>query len=547
MIDNPINSERSNHLISNIYRISSLLTEPSLVEKALTSIMETVKYNLGFERCSIYLINKEKMLLECKFITGFTDEQKNIARSKPFIMHKHDCIETRVATLGKSLLIRDHLDPNITKIDGIVITQMDRKGCTLYVPLKVKGEIIGILGVNRKQGEAIITEKEIESLSIFVNFASIIIENSRLYEALLKEKKFSEDILNSSINGILTTDIQGRITSLNPAAESILGIRKSHVLNTSVRELFVTIPELSGMLNDPIAQVENIKGCECVLRRDNEKFVILRISSSPIFDDIDSLIGILFLIQDVTAEREREKHLQRMSRLISLGELAAGVAHEIRNPLTGISVVLDILRNRQRLSKSEKSLLEEATIEIERLEKIVSDLLDFARPQKFNFEMANIVDIIKSMYFLINEQCNKQNIRLLTRYSRSLPKSFMDHEKMKQGLLNILINAIQAMPQGGKLSIEISCKFITGQKNRKKHLVITISDTGHGISDSAKDRIFDPFFTTHPEGTGLGLSITHSIIKEHNGFIKVESEEGEGTTFSIFLPILQTNAFQEVA
>jgi len=151
MIDNPIDGEQSNHRISNIYQISSLLTEPSLVGKALTSVMETVKYNLGYERCSL----TRKICLECKFITGFIPEQENIARSKPFKLPKHDCLETRVALLGKPLLIKDHPDPNITKIDKIVIANMERKGSTLYVPLKVKGEVIGVLGVNRKQGEAV--------------------------------------------------------------------------------------------------------------------------------------------------------------------------------------------------------------------------------------------------------------------------------------------------------------------------------------------------------------------------------------------------------
>jgi len=537
----------ANHFISHIYKISSLLTEPALLERVLKSIMETVKYNLGFERCSIYFVSKEEMLLECKFITGFTAEQENIARAKPFRLDKHDCIETRVAALGKPLLIKDHSDPHITKIDRIVIANMERKGSTLYVPLKVKGEVIGILGVNRKQGEAVITEKEIEPLSIFANFASIIIENSRLYETLLKEKKFSENILHSSINGILTTDIQGRITSLNPAAESILGIRKSDILSTSARELFGAIPELSGVLHDSVAKVENTGECECVFKKSNGKNIILRIGSSPIRDDMDRLIGFLFLIQDITAERERDKHLQKMSRLISLGELAAGVAHEIRNPLTGINVVLDILRDQRRLSESNKNLLDKAAVEVERLEKIVSDLLDFARPQKFYFEMVNIIDIVKGLNFLINEQCNKQNIILTTRYGRGLPELFMDQEKIRQGLLNILINAIQAMPQGGKLTIGVSRKLITEQGNRRKHLVIKISDTGYGISNSAKDRIFDPFFTTRPEGTGLGLSITHSIIKEHHGFIKVESEEGKGATFSIFLPVLPEKTFEEVA
>jgi PAS domain S-box-containing protein len=538
MRQNLIISEQSNQIISNIYRISSLLTEPSLIEKVLTSIMETVKYDLGFDRSTMFLINKEKMLLECKFISGFTDKQENIARSKPFNLQLHDCIETKVALLGKPILVVDFdSDTTVTNVDKIVTANLDR-GCTLYVPLKVKGEIIGILGVDKKRGEAVMAEQEIESLSIFANFASIVIENSRLYEDLLKEKNFSENILNSSINGILTTDIRGRITSLNPAAEEILGIKKEQVHNSSLQEIFNSIPEIEGMLSKTLIERERIKGYENTFKRCDGTNVILNISSSPIIDDDGNLLGTLLLIEDITSERKRDEYLQRMSRLISLGELAAGVAHEIRNPLTGIGVVLDILKNRQRLSKSDKNLLDDAMQEIERLEKIVSDLLAFARPKAFNFEMVGINDIIKSIYFLISEQCNNQNIKLITRHGRRLPKSLMDQEKIRQGLLNIVINAIQAMPRGGDLGIETACQIIKDNGNEEKLLVITISDTGSGIPELVKDRIFDPFFTTHTEGTGLGLSITHSIIKEHRGTIKFESEEGKGTNFIVSLPIV---------
>lgn len=180
----------SSNILSNIYQISALLTEPSTMDRAMTFIMETVKGGLGFNRSSIFLINKEKKMLECKFICGFTPQQEDIARSKPLDLEKHDCIETKVALTGSAILIRNFdSDSTVTNTDKIITRNMDR-GCTLYVPLKLKGEIIGILGVDRKRGDEEIKKEEIESLSIFANFASIIIENSQLYEALLAEKKF---------------------------------------------------------------------------------------------------------------------------------------------------------------------------------------------------------------------------------------------------------------------------------------------------------------------------------------------------------------------
>jgi PAS domain S-box-containing protein len=536
MKQHPALRETQDEILSVVYRISSLLTEPSSVDRVLDSIIKSVTEGLGFNRSTLYLINREKQLLECKCISGFTHEQETRARTRPYDLRRHDSLETKVALTGNAILVKDDCeDPILTDIDHL-ITKLFERGCILYIPLKVKGTTIGILGVDKKKSEPGISEKEFESLSIFANYASIIIENSRLYEALLNEKKFSEDVLNSSISGILTVDVQGRITSLNPSAEKKLGVVKKDVLGKSLKEVFGGIPEIDGMLQRTLLSHENFNVHECTLKRD-DKSVILSISSSLIIDDAGAFTGILFLIQDITIEKERDEYLQRMNRLISLGELAAGVAHEIRNPLTGIGVVLEILKSRKRLTKLDAGLLDEATHEIDRLEKLVSDLLDFARPKKFNFELVNINEIVRSIYFLISEQCNNQSIRLITRYDKKLPRSIMDYEKIRQGLLNIVINAIQAMPSGGNLTIETGLRTRDDEKDGDHCIVITIRDTGSGISDNLRDRIYDPFFTTHQEGTGLGLSITYSIIKEHRGTIRFDSEPGKGTSFVVSLPI----------
>ena len=138
---------------------------------------------------------------------------------------------------------------------------------------------------------------------------------------------------------------------------------------------------------------------------------------------------------------------------------------------------------------------------------------------------------------MIEKQCENQSLNLTVKYGEDIPKSHLDRERIKQGLLNIVINAIQAMSEGGTLDIETFCSGGQGGLGDSQSIVVNINDTGPGIPDYARDRIFDPFFTTHSEGTGLGLSITHSIIKEHNGSIKVESTEGKGTKFAVSLPI----------
>ncbi len=530
-----MNYEITDHILSHVHRISTLLTEPSSVERVLNVIMETVKKDLYFNRCSVYLINKENKKLECKYITGFSPEKEKFVMQRPFDMTKHDCIETKVILWGKPILVKNfYSDPVVTELDKRVTNRMGR-GCTLYVPLKIKGDIIGILGVDKKRNEPEINEKELESLSILANYASIIIENSRLVEALLNEKKFSENVLKSSVDGILTVDVIGRITSVNPAVEKMFDINRPDAMNKFIGDIFES-SEWNERISKTLKQHINIKGWEYTLTRSNNQDIILSTSTSQIMNEEGDLVGFMFLIRDITNERRRDEYLQRMTRLISLGELAAGVAHEIRNPLTGIGVVLDMLRSKKRLSKVDCDLINQANDEIERLEKLIADLLVFAKPRQLNYEPVEINDILKSISSLISKQCNKQNIELTGKFCDKLPIAYVDRERIRQGILNVVINAIQAMPEGGRLTVETNVYRQENAPVKGQCIMITISDTGTGIYTAYKDRIFDPFFTTHSDGTGLGLSITHSIIKEHNGLIRVDSEEGKGTKFTILLP-----------
>ena len=524
--------EFTDQILSHVYRISSLLTEPATMDRVVEAIVQTVTQDLNFNRCSVYLLNKTNHKLECKYITGFSPETENYVKERPFDIKKHDCIETRVAVTGEPVLVKNFSSSdNLTDLDRRVTTRMGR-GCTLYVPLKIKGDIIGILGVDKKHGEPEINEKEFESLSILANYASIIIENSKLLQDLMNEKKFSENVLNSSINGILTVDITGRITSLNPAVEKMFGMMKDTLINRFIWEIF-PLPEWIECTRKAVFHLHNMKGMEFTLNPDDK---ILNVTTSHIMNEGESLIGFMFLIQDITGERKRDEYLQRVNRLISLGELATGIAHEIRNPLTGIGVVLDFL-SRKKLPRRDLELINEANGEIERLENLISDLLTFARPKKFNFELADIRNIINSIYLLINEQCNHHGIKMFIRIDDDIDGLYVDQERIRQGLLNIVINAIKAMPSGGNLTIKAAeLTGDSGSGDPERRIEITIGDTGVGIATENIGRIFDPFFTTNNEGTGLGLSITHSIIKEHSGIVKVDSELGKGTEFTIILP-----------
>jgi len=227
------------------------------------------------------------------------------------------------------------------------------------------------------------------------------------------------------------------------------------------------------------------------------------------------------------------------AKLASMGELAAGVAHEINNPLTGVLTYLKLMEKKfsddaidsadlYKLRKYVKTMETETS----RCSEIVKNLLEFARPTESVRELTNLEEIIKKTLSLIKHQIQLQNIEIIQEYQPSLPKIMADYKQIEQVFLNLFINSAQAMPEGGKLSIKINTE-------NNKNIVTYITDSGCGIPKEDINKIFDPFFTTKQDkkGTGLGLSVAYGIIQRHNGSIDVKSKVGKGTTFIIKFPI----------
>jgi signal transduction histidine kinase len=226
-----------------------------------------------------------------------------------------------------------------------------------------------------------------------------------------------------------------------------------------------------------------------------------------------------------------------MDRLVSLGKLASGIAHELRNPLAGIKTTAQALGEEMSGDDSRREYLHRITKEIDRLNDLLKTFFSFAKPQNLTLVHCHIKDIINEIIpFLIKEIADKR-IRFVEAYHPQLPGIKVDKTQMQQVFLNLFLNAIQAMPSGGELKIEASPMISNSPKGVEQNFIkVVISDTGRGIPSHIVHKIFDPFFTTKPKGIGLGLSITYQIIKKHGGTIKVESQWEKGTSFIINLP-----------
>jgi len=361
-------------------------------------------------------------------------------------------------------------------------------------------------------------------------------------------KSFYESILQNLRSGLITADKNLNITHLNKAAVNLLGFSPDEILGTPLISLLTAQEEKIREIFTGGGKCINPKTgylSEFRMVRKNREPLPTEVCFSTISDKCGEITGLSCIFLDITQRKKMEKHLARMDRLASLGELASGIAHEIRNPLAGIGGALQILSKQFDNDNPNHVIFKEVLDQVLRLDDFVKNLLQFARPSTPKFEPLKVEDVIDSTLFLVSNQISKKKIKLQVENESNQPDIQGDKNLLQQVFLNIIINALDAMEGGGTLGLKVrwdqeeilpapEAIYCAPGQNQ---VLIEISDTGPGINEEDIDNIFNPFFTTKSQGTGLGLSITHRIIEQHHGTISVDSNPDTGTTFTISLPI----------
>jgi PAS domain S-box-containing protein len=367
-------------------------------------------------------------------------------------------------------------------------------------------------------------------------------EIRRLGRELEDVKNFMESIFQSIASGIMVTGVNEMITYVNLAGERILGFSKDELIGKPLSSLSLREKQsvVQSLLDNP-EDLDTRK--EGWMRKKNGAEVPVGFSINNHLDNRGELIGKIVIFRDLTNIYKYQEEILRMDRLVSLGKLSSGIAHELRNPLAGIKTTAQALGEELTEKDPRREYLQRITKEIDRLNELLKTFFSFAKPQKLNLTPCHVRDIINEIIpFLIKEIADK-GIRFEEKYDPYLPRIKADKTQMHQVFLNLFLNAIQAMPEGGELKIGVS-SFVSagGDGPRQNFVKAIVSDTGKGIPPHMVDRIFDPFFTTKPKGVGLGLSIAYQIINKHGGTIKVESQWEKGTSFVITLPENLENA-----
>jgi two-component system sensor histidine kinase HydH len=349
----------------------------------------------------------------------------------------------------------------------------------------------------------------------------------RFRRKLKDSQALAGEVVTSLPLGLITSDPDGKINMVNALALDMLHVKKEAVSGTFVRD----IPGLDwDAVTAAVAGKGKAHEREMELTPPDAKKTLVSVSASEIRDEDGLFLGHLFILRDVAEVKRLQAEVQRNERLTALGNLAAGVAHEIRNPLSSIKGLATFLANRTHAAGAEEEAAKTMVLEVNRLNRVVSELLEFARPGMVKLGMADINEVITRALRLADTDIHSKDIRVNFVPDTSFPPVFINTERMTQALLNLILNAVQAMERGGELRVSVENRF-------DDEFAIVISDTGKGMDKNTLSSIFTPYFTTKPSGTGLGLAIVHQIIEGHGGRITVSSALGAGSVFSITLPL----------
>jgi len=350
--------------------------------------------------------------------------------------------------------------------------------------------------------------------------------------SLSQVKAFSDSLVNHMPIGLVAMDPEKKLMAFNEAAEAIFGLSAGDVLG---RKAAGILPEIILEMPETLGSAGTILEEEVECPVGEGRTVPLEVIATRLQDDEGTFFGYAILFRDLTEVQRLKSEVERSRRLAAVGSLAAGVAHEIRNPLSSIKGFATYLRERYQENPEDQRIADIMIQEVERLNRVIGQLLEFSRPLAMHRSRGAIEPILRHTLKMIEGQAKEKGVVIHAGFPEKIPEIFMDPDKLTQVFLNLTLNALNAMEQGGILSVALS-------HPESQMIRVEISDTGTGIQKEELNRIFDPYFTTRSSGTGLGLPIAQRIVEAHGGKIRVTSEPGEGTVFSVFLPCRNASA-----
>ncbi len=394
---------------------------------------------------------------------------------------------------------------------------------------------LGVIAAGRHRGQPGLTAGDITLIESIALSVAPMVENARLFQELRMSQRFQQHVLDGMANSLFAVNLRGELLGFNHAAEELLGWRAAEVLGRPAGELFGD--DCERLVTAMLASGRDALRQELALRTREGAPVPVRLTASLLRDDAGSVYGAIATFLDLTPIRRAEENARQLDRLAALGRFTSSVAHEIRNPLTGIGMGVQHLARAVANDAREQQNVEFILSEIKRLDRIVQQLFDVTHPRRLDLAPRPLAETLQRAHRSLESLLAARGIALTIELPPALPAVAYDADQMQQVFINLFKNAAEAASDGSAITVRAELLAGVRRRSRPQGVAITVTDQGPGIDAETCKTLFEPFFTTKPGGTGLGLYITHDIVKRHGGNLTVHSDPGHGATFRVELPL----------
>jgi len=479
-----------------------------------------------------------------KIVLALEDEEKGLYKPRAYVGYnealmrrmERGTFSNLTSWLAKRGQILKRTDIS-TKVDigeaRRIKEEMDLLECEMVIPLLARGRLLGFLALGSKLSGNEFYAEDLEILTMMANYMALAVENALLYQESSLQKNYNENILRSIISGVIVVDKEGKITTFNRQAERILELSARRVMGESVQKIGSVFADI---------MFKALREGEVSIRREMSNPINkapLGISTSLLKDEGDQIIGAIMVFSDLSRLKKLEEKVRYLERRAFWSKLASCMAHRVRNPLVAIRTFVNLFPQKYQDEEFRSKFYNLVNVEVSRLDEIIERLIEFAQPPELNIREEDVHLVLDEVLRFFDKDLEAANIKVAKNYSDSSNFLPMDSERIKQALDNVVRNAIEAMPEGGALTLSTGDQDSDksgGLAETDEFFKVQIEDTGCGIPQEHLNEVFTPFFTTKIQGLGLGLSISQRIISDHGGSMRVTSVQDKGSNFSILLP-----------
>ncbi len=512
---------------------AEILTSVSTLPDLLKRFADTISEAVSAERVSILLHGRDGYRSRYSTISADHDNRCFLPLDGPIVRYLQKHREPGVL----EELSRVRPTEDVTRLAA----RMREVNVAVVLGIFSREHLVGVMLLGPRRSGRIYGSVEQDALQVLCGQLAVAIENAELFTEVQNAKIYNETLLQNLTTGVIAAGPDKVVTVFNNEAGQITELDAKDVLEHPIDKLPQPVRDA---LRETLQTGQSVTDRELVLRRTDSSSVV-RASTSIFHGEDQQVLGALMVLTDVTDLKRLELQIRRSDRLASLGTLSAGMAHEIKNPLVSIKTFAQLLPERYQDSDFRETFSNLIGHEIDRIDSLVNQLLRFARPAKPQLQPLHVHEVLDKSLLLVGHRLYQKDIKLTRSWKADVDTIKADPDQLEQVFLNFFLNAMDAMKNGGELSVstEIGTDeewvHALSRNNGDRHEVlrITIRDSGEGIRSEDLAHVFDPFFTTKDYGTGLGLSVVHGIIQEHGGQIEVESELKKGTAFHILLPL----------